>query len=272
MSKKRKRRRYRLTTLGKITLVLIIIIIILIFYLVFKLVNKPEQQITVTPTPAVVETLTPSVDVQPSEVPQESYDTASYDSLTVIANKKHSIGTYEPSDLVAVDYPGANGTQYMRQEAANAFATMAQAAREDGVNIYSLSGYRSYYTQQSLYQTYADRDGSAAADTYSSRAGYSDHQTGLAIDISGDNTRLNASDRSDCPYDQCEGSPASLWLEQHAHEYGFIIRFPQGKQDITGYVYEWWHYRYVGIDLATKIKESGLCMEEYFNVEGGDYE
>ncbi len=167
--------------------------------------------------------------------------------------------------------------------------------------------------------TYANRDGYAAADKYSSRAGYSDHQTGLAMDIMGDNTRMNASKRSDCPIEQCEGSPAALWLAENAHNYGFILRYPVGnimgdntrmnaskrsdcpieqcegspaalwlaenahnygfilrypvgKEDITGYVDEWWHYRYVGKDLAQQIHDSELTMEEFFNVSGGDYE
>lgn len=258
-----------------LSLLIIILVILLGFGLFFRITNKnvpkdeSSSQTTLTSdTPLPTDTTSPII----SEQPALTYDTTSYDSITVIANKKHSLGTYEPDDLTAVSHPGSNGTQYMRQEAAAALEELLSKADEDGIRLYAQSGYRSYTTQQSLYQSYVDRDGTAAADTYSSRPGHSDHQTGLAMDIMGDNTRMNASDRSDCQIEQCEGSPAAIWLADNAADFGFILRFPQGKQDITGYVYEWWHYRYVGKDLAVKIKESGLTMEEYFDVSGGDYE
>lgn len=258
-----------------LSLLIIILVILLGFGIFFRITNKPvhnddpsSETIVVTDEPSQPSTSEPTI----SEQPAITYDTTSYDSITVIANKKHSLGIYEPDDLTAVSHPGNNGTQYLRQEAAAALEELLAKADEDGVKLYAQSGYRSYATQQSLYQSYADRDGTAAADTYSSRAGHSDHQTGLAMDIMGDNTRMNSSDRSDCPIEQCEGSPAALWLADNAADFGFILRFPQGKQDITGYVYEWWHYRYVGKDLAIKIKDSGLTMEEYFDVSGGDYE
>ncbi|MCI5774521.1 MAG: M15 family metallopeptidase [Erysipelotrichaceae bacterium] len=231
--------------------------------------NEPEVSASASPDAATNDQ--PGEETITTSEPALTYDTTSYDSITVIANKKHSIDTYEPSDLTAVSHSGSNGTQYMRQEAASALEELFAKADEDGIALYAQSGYRSYQTQQGLYQSYANRDGVAAADTYSSRAGHSDHQTGLAMDIMGDNTRMNASDRSDCPIEQCEGSPAALWLADNAADFGFILRFPPGKQDVTGYVYEWWHYRYVGKDLAPKIMDSGLTMEEYFNVSGGDY-
>ena len=273
---KRKRRHKR--RLKPIAYVLIGLIIVLIGLIIFGItllltptdVNGPtpsKPSAMVTPSPLATTTPIPTVD----PTPQPSYDTTNPDSITVIANKKHSIGQYEPDDLVAVSHPGSNGTQYMRQEAANAMEAMLTAADEDGVILYTQSGYRSYNTQVSLWQSYANRDGVDAADTYSSRAGYSDHQTGLAMDIMGINTRMNESDRSDCPIEQCEGSEASLWLKENAADYGFIMRFPPGKQEITGYVSEWWHYRYVGVELAQTITNNGLTMEEYFNVEGGDY-
>lgn len=276
MNKKRKRRRrYRLTTQGKIFLGLVSLLLIIIIALIVMFIgslfsstnNDKEIEINVPST-------TPLVSSQPIQttLPTPSYDTTSPESITVIANKKHSLGDYAPTDLVEVSHAGSSGTQYMREEAAQALEQLLSAADQEGITLYAQSGYRSYSTQESLYNSYAARDGYAAADTYSSRAGYSDHQTGLAMDIMGENTRMNASDRSDCPIEQCEGSPASLWLEEHAADYGFILRFPEGKEDITGYVYEWWHYRYVGIDLAKEIKASNLTMEEFFNVEGGDYQ
>ena len=272
MSKKKHKRRYKLTAMGKVVVSLSCVVLILIIALIWFLF-KPNNP-TEIPSP----TATPSASIAPNATDDSvatqqpiTYDTTTPDSLTVIANKKHNLGDYAPSDLVDVSHSGSSGVQQMRQEAASALEELLSAANNDGVTLYSQSGYRSYQTQDGLYQNYANRDGVAAADKYSSRPGYSDHQTGLAMDIMGENTRMNASNRSDCPIEQCEGSPAALWLADNADTFGFILRYPQGKEEITGYVSEWWHYRYVGKELAPKIKESGLTLEEYFNVEGGDY-
>ena len=116
--------------------------------------------------------------------------------------------------------------------------------------------------QTKLYNNYVDREGQAAADTYSARPGYSEHQTGLAFDILDSHGNL---------LDGPEYHDAIHWLHTHAHEYGFIIRFQPGKEAITGYQAEAWHLRYVG-DKATDIYNSGLSLEEYFGVPGGNYE
>ena len=125
----------------------------------------------------------------------------------------------------------------------------------------SYSGYRSYDYQTKLYNNYVDREGQAAADTYSARPGYSEHQTGLAFDILDSHGNL---------LDGPEYQDAIHWLHTHAHEYGFIVRFQPGKEAITGYQAEAWHLRYVG-DKATAIYQSGLSLEEYFGVNGGNY-
>ena len=126
----------------------------------------------------------------------------------------------------------------------------------------SYSGYRSYDYQTELYNNYVAREGQVAADTYSARPGYSEHQTGLAFDILDSHGNL---------LDGTEYHDAIHWLHTHAHEYGFIIRFQPGKEAITGYQAEAWHLRYVG-DKATDIYNSGLSLEEYFGVPGGNYE
>jgi D-alanyl-D-alanine carboxypeptidase len=130
---------------------------------------------------------------------------------------------------------------------------MQKAAAKEGLNIYISSGYRSYNRQVTLYNNYVKSDGVALADTYSSRPGHSEHQTGLCFD-------LNTID------DSFGNTAESAWLEKHAQEYGFIIRFPKGKESYTGYQYEPWHLRYVGVELATKIYESGLSLEEYLGI------
>lgn len=138
----------------------------------------------------------------------------------------------------------------------NAFAEMKKAAAAEGIELRISSGYRSYSYQRDLYNGYLRRPGQSQAyvETYSARPGHSEHQTGLAIDVN------NASM-------SFLGTPEQKWLEAHCVEYGFIIRYPQGKEDITGYQYEPWHIRYLGKETARKVYESGLCLEEYLGVD-----
>jgi D-alanyl-D-alanine carboxypeptidase len=170
----------------------------------------------------------------------EVIDGITYIDGVMIANKTYSLPeSYAPGDLLS--------------EVKEAFSVMQKAAAKEGLNIYISSGYRSYNRQVTLYNNYVKSDGTALADTYSSRPGHSEHQTGLCFD-------LNTID------DSFGNTAESAWLEKHAQEYGFIIRFPKGKESYTGYQYEPWHLRYVGVELATKIYESGLSLEEYFGI------
>jgi D-alanyl-D-alanine carboxypeptidase len=121
------------------------------------------------------------------------------------------------------------------------------------LNIWICSGFRSYAYQQNLYNRYVARDGKAEADRYSARPGHSEHQTGLAMDVNSVGQSFAYTS---------EGK----WLAAHAHEYGFIIRYPKGKEDITGYMYEPWHIRYVGVEIAKEITEAGITFEEYMGV------
>ncbi|WP_294478452.1 D-alanyl-D-alanine carboxypeptidase family protein [uncultured Ruminococcus sp.] len=139
-------------------------------------------------------------------------------------------------------------------ETQKAFNNMQAAAWNDGISLWICSGFRSYSYQSQLYWNYVNRDGQWAADTYSARPGHSEHQTGLAIDINDASSNFN-------------GTPAAKWIAAHCTEYGFIIRYPYGKQDKTGFMYEPWHVRYVGKDLAKKITASGLCLEEYLGID-----
>lgn len=157
----------------------------------------------------------------------------------LIVNKTYSL----PKDY----NPGVDAT------AESAFKKMQSAAAAEGLNIYISSGFRSYEYQSGLYERYASRDGYAAADRYSARPGHSEHQTGLAFD-------LNTIDDSFA--DTREGK----WVAENCHKYGFIIRYPKGKEHITGYMYESWHIRYLGVDTATKVYESGKTLEEYFGI------
>ena len=134
-----------------------------------------------------------------------------------------------------------------------ALQQMFAAAKAEGMNLFVKSGFRSFATQKSLYNGYVRRDGAAAADRYSARPGHSEHQTGLAFDI-------NKADSS------FAGSPEAVWLAENCYKYGFIIRYPQGKEAITGYIYEPWHVRYLGVETATAVYNSGLCLEEYLGI------
>ncbi len=163
-----------------------------------------------------------------------------YVNNILVANKTYSLPeSYNPGDLLS--------------ECQKAFNEMKSAAAKEGLNIWNASGFRSYELQESLYKRYSDRDGKEAADRYSARPGHSEHQSGLAIDL---NEITNAFK------DTKEGK----WVAANCHKYGFILRYPEGKEAQTGYMYEPWHIRYVGVDTATAIYNSGLCLEEYFGI------
>ena len=136
----------------------------------------------------------------------------------------------------------------------SAFYEMQQGAANDGISLWITSGFRSYDTQSWLYQSYVNRDGSQwSADRYSARAGHSEHQSGLAFDLNFAGMAFN-------------GTPEARWIEKNCYKYGFIVRYPEGKEDKTGFSYESWHCRYVGKELAKTLTESGLTIEEYYGL------
>ncbi len=174
------------------------------------------------------------------------------DNLMIVNKYYYLTEDYEPGDLVTLtgDYnKGVNNM--MRREAADAFMEMADAAKLDNIIIRNASAYRNYEYQENLYNNYVTRDGKEAADTYSARAGYSEHQTGLVSDINQIETAF-------------ENTDAFRWLSENAYKYGFILRFPKDKENITGYKYEPWHYRYVGKDVAKIIYDEDITLEEYY--------
>ena len=177
------------------------------------------------------------------------------DSYTVLVNKYHPLSDdYVPRDLKSISNHYAIDDMKLRQEAKVAFENMAKAASKEDLDIIVMSSYRSYRYQVNLYNRYKRQDGEEAADTYSGRAGFSEHQTGLAIDVY-DGT-IN--------YTNFHKTKEFEWMQKHAHEYGFILRFPKDKEKRTGYVYESWHYRYVGTAAAEIIHNENLCLEEYY--------
>ena len=167
-----------------------------------------------------------------------------YDEILVV-NKHYPLSK---------DYnPGENPT------AKAAFLKLIAQMQKEGYAIgNNYSGFRSYGTQAQLYQSYVNREGQAAADRYSARPGYSEHQTGLAFDLIGTDGNL------------VEDESAAQWLLDHAADYGFVVRYLKGKESVTGYMHEEWHLRYVGKE-AKEIAASGLTLEEYYGFDGGDY-
>lgn len=172
----------------------------------------------------------------------EVIDGVTYIDGVLIANKTYSL----PSDY-------GNGLTSATQ---SAFGKMNADAKSLGLSLWIASGYRSYWTQNTLYNNYVASDGKEEADTYSARPGYSEHQTGLAFD-------LNSVEDSFANTDE------GKWVKDNCYRYGLIIRYPKGKESITGYIYEPWHLRYVGVDLATKLYNDGdwITLEEYFGID-----
>lgn len=195
---------------------------------------KPTSRPTPKPTP------TPDAGpLSPSGKPYSYYDTVkpTYVGGVLIVNKNHAL-------------PRSYGGYNSASAAVSALNRLQAGAKNAGFSMPLLSGYRSFDYQDKLYRKYAAEDGVAAANTYSAWPGHSEHQTGLAFDVGSISNNYGS-------------TRAGKWLAAHAHEYGFIIRYPKGKEHITGYQYEPWHVRYLGVDLATKVYKSGLCLEEY---------
>lgn len=185
------------------------------------------------------------------------------ESIAVLVNKEFALpDDYDPSDLV---YPDVRFTfkekiekRKMRSEAAKALEKMFAGAEKDGIYLAGVSAYRSHSRQTTLFNQYVAKDGEEKAKTYSAVPGHSEHETGLAIDVSGSDGKCAA---ADC----FGGTKEANWLADHAAEYGFIIRYPDGKESITGYKYEPWHLRYVGKDISANIAERGITLEEYYD-------
>lgn len=195
---------------------------------------------------------------------QEGLQTlAEPENISVLVNKEYSLPEdYQPDDLV---YPNVDfifedkiEKRMMRAEAAEALQNMFAAAEKQNLHLAGVSAYRSHQTQQSIFDNYVKNDGLENAKTYSALPGTSEHETGLAIDVT---TADGACAAQDCFGD----SEEAKWLAEHGHEYGFIIRYPEGKESITGYKYEPWHIRYVGADIATELFENDLTLEEYYS-------
>jgi D-alanyl-D-alanine carboxypeptidase len=266
------------------TIIIVTVLILIVFgaYLIIENINNDklppidheeeiqEEEASNEPEPAEEEPDEPEEPIEPEEpAPNQEAEGVEKgilienpDSLDVIVNKKRNLPeNYVPEDLTALtDIPTVLSNpevNQLRKAAYEALKELFDAAKEEGYELHARSGYRSYYTQASLYTSYVENYGKAAADKYSAKPGQSEHQTGLSMDITCEAINY----KLDTTFGETE---EGKWVAENAHRYGFIIRYPKGKEDITGYAYEPWHIRYLGVELAEKIYESGLTLEEYF--------
>ena len=184
--------------------------------------------------------------------------------LFILINKQNAVEDwYTPADLVPIEsYYAIDRSaecRYMRSEAASAFLNLAADAEAAGLDIVMTTAYRSYDYQTTLWNQNVARYGSEEeANMISAKPGQSEHQSGLAVDISTESIGYKL-------LESFKDTPEGQWIAEHAHEYGFILRYLDGKSDITGYVYEPWHIRYVGKTAAAEIHDSGITLEEYLN-------
>lgn len=183
------------------------------------------------------------------------------DDIAVLVNKEYSLPKdYVPTDLtkpnILFPFEYEDEKKLLRKEAADAIAQLFKAAANEGLRLYGISGYRSYDRQKDIYDSNVAARGEEETNRYSAMPGHSEHQTGLAMDVSTPSILFHL----DSGF---AATPEGKWLAENAYRYGFIIRYPEDKTDITGYAYEPWHIRYVGISLAAKLHNENLTLEEY---------
>ena len=175
---------------------------------------------------------------------------------TMLVNKYNALSKdYEVEDLKTISKTYSYGdNKKLNKEAYDAFISLADDAKKEGYTILIVSSYRTYQDQEDVWKDYKASFGTKKADAYAARAGSSEHETGLAIDVADYNDKN----------DKFEATESFKWMQTNAHKYGYILRYPKDKENITGYSYEAWHYRYVGIDTATKVYNEGIIYDEYY--------
>lgn len=173
----------------------------------------------------------------------------------ILVNKYYYLkSNYIPNTLEKISSECSLNTRMLEKNAKEAFEKLCMDAKADNLTIRAMSSYRSYEYQNTLYKNYAQKDGVETADTYSARPGFSEHQTGLVVDV----------DNGKDLYTDFEKTKEFTWMEKNAHHYGFILRYPKDKENVTGYSYESWHYRYVGKEIAEDMKKKNITFDEYY--------
>lgn len=182
-------------------------------------------------------------------------DTDTSKGTAMLVNKYHALTKdYQASDIVKTSATYSYANNELNSEAYEAYKNLAEAAKADGYTILILSSYRDYEYQNKLWNQRKQAYGTRKADDYAARAGSSEHETGYAIDVA------DFYDKNDSFKD----TESYQWMLNNAHKYGFILRYPEDKEEITGYKFESWHYRYLGVDLATKVYNEGITFDEYY--------
>lgn len=224
--------------------------------------NDPDGNDAKDPD-SVIDPVIDPAEILKAEQRKAAREEASERGLLILINKTHTVDSnYKPDDLASIKYFASNRSEsgrYMRAEAADHFHQLIEAAADQGLKIVMTTAYRSYSFQKVLWDNYVAKDGEAAASRYSARPGTSEHQSGLAVDVSSPSVSYELTRKY---ADTEEGK----WLAENAHKFGFIIRFPEGKEDITGYMYEPWHLRYVSESVAEEIYEADITLEEYLEL------
>lgn len=176
--------------------------------------------------------------------------------ILVLVNKNNRLDDkYIPPDLETISLEYATSDKFLRKEAKDSFEKLSSDAKKLGYTIIAVSAYRDYEYQENLFNNYIKEKGEEYALKCSARPGHSEHQTGLSVDVMGSNN----------DYDEFEKSNEFDWMSNNSYKYGFILRYPKGKEYITGFKYEPWHYRYVGNEVASIIYTEKITLEEYYN-------
>jgi D-alanyl-D-alanine carboxypeptidase len=225
--------------------------------------DEPEEETPTDPTEEEEEPSEPVTGEPDSPSEEEAIPVvANPTAINVMVNKFWALPEgYRPSDLIRPNVPFSFGNENsdrskLRKEAAESLEMMFAGALQEGIELYARSGFRSYETQESIFKNEIATYGYEQAVLYVARPGTSEHQTGLTMDITAKSVGLEL-------VESFENTAEGKWLASNAHHYGFILRYPKGKTNITGYAFEPWHYRYVGVDIATDIFNRGITLEEY---------
>lgn len=176
------------------------------------------------------------------------------DDLLAAVSKLTTLGEYDPADLVYLPSHLTNRERRLRKEAADMLSAMAAAAAEDGVRLLVVSAYRPYASQERIFNNYAAKHGVERANRFSARPGQSEHQLGTTVDFGGTKVDFEA---------EFANTDSGRWLKENAHRFGFALSYPRDAEHITGYIYEPWHYRYIGVEAAARWHDSGLTLFEY---------
>lgn len=229
-------------------------LLIVCIFLVFQFIILPYSESENVGKEAAVPVF-PSEEIEELKVAKAS-------EYLILVNKSHKIDPeYVPSDLVMLKHVAEDRPpkyQKMRKVAADAFEHLAKDAQKDGCKLRATSAFRPYKYQEKLHKAYEQTDSSQKVEQYSAKPGYSEHETGLAVDVSAESVGYEL-------VEELEDTKEGKWIVKNAHKYGFILRYPKGKKSITGYMYEPWHLRYVGEDVAKKIYEEKVTLEEYLD-------